>query len=378
MSGPGEGEVDAIARRFQLDGEIVAVARLAGGHINDSFRVYVRGPAGARSYLLQRLNPQVFPRPDRVVENVAWVTRHITGRLRAARVPDWPRRVLVLVPTRDGGEWLSDTGGVWRAFVFLDGTMVRQSAASAADCHTAGRAFGEFLRLVADYDGPPLHETIPGFHDTHGRFARLEAVARADPCGRVAGARGEVEAALGGRSLAERLPPLLASGEIPLRVVHNDAKISNVLLDGRTGEALCVVDLDTVMPGTALYDFGDMVRSMASPTAEDEEELSRVAVHLPMFEALARGYLETAGAVLTSRERELLVFAGRLITLEQAVRFLTDHLEGDRYYRVARPGHNLIRCRTQLALFHSLTQAAADLETIVSRVAAIAERFSRG
>jgi aminoglycoside phosphotransferase (APT) family kinase protein len=171
------------------------------------------------------------------------------------------------------------------------------------------------------------------------------------------------------------LPPLLRSGVVPVRIAHNDAKLANVLLDERSGEPLCVVDLDTVMPGSALYDFGDLVRSVTSPSLEDEEDLSQVGVRVPLFEALARGYLEAVGAVLTSVERDQLVFAGRLITLEQAVRFLTDHLEGDRYYRIARPGHNLIRARTQLRLFESLTEREGELQEIIRVLASPQSHF---
>jgi Ser/Thr protein kinase RdoA (MazF antagonist) len=357
----------AIAERFALEGEIVSVVPLAGGHINDSYRVDARTGDADRPYLLQSLNRRVFPRSDLVMENVSRVTRHLSSRLAAAGAADRERRALTLVPTRQGRDWHTEADGTcWRAFRFITGTVVLDRARDPRDAASAGRAFGGFLRLLADYDGPPLHETIPGFHDTAARFARLEEAVRADPCRRAAAARQEIQASMAHRSLADVLPPLVASGEVPRRIVHNDTKISNVLLDERTGEALCVIDLDTVMPGSALWDFGDMVRSMTSPTAEDEEDLSEVGVRVPMFAALARGYLEAAGTLLVPRERELLGFSGRLITLEQAVRFLTDHLEGDRYYRIERAGHNLARCRTQLALLQSLTEHAAELDAIVA------------
>ncbi|MGE5742951.1 MAG: phosphotransferase enzyme family protein [Gemmatimonadota bacterium] len=357
----------SIAERFALEGEIVSVVPLAGGHISHSYRVDVQAGDANRPFLLQSLNRRVFPRSDLVMENVSRVTRHLSSRLAAASVADRERRALTLVPTRRGADWHSEADGTcWRVFRFITGTVVHDRARDPQDAGSAGRAFGEFLRLLADDDSPPLHETIPGFHDTAARFARLEAVARADPCRRAASARQEIAAVMAQRSLADVLPPLMASGEVPQRIVHNDAKISNVLLDERTGEALCVIDLDTVMPGSALWDFGDLVRSMTSPTAEDEEDLAQVGVRVPMFTALARGYLDGAGTLLVPRERELLGFAGRLITLEQAVRFLTDHLEGDRYYRIERPGHNLVRCRTQLALLQSLTEHAAELDAIVA------------
>ena len=357
----------SIVDRFALEGEVVSVVPLAGGHINDSYRVDAQAGDARRAYLLQSLNRRVFPRSDLVMENVSRVTRHLSSRLATAGVADRERRALTLVPTRRGADWHTEADGTcWRVFRFITGTVALARARDPQDAGNAGRAFGHFLRLLADYDGPPLHETIPAFHDTAARIALLEGVARADPCRRAAAARREIEAVLARRSLADVLPPLVVSGELPRRIVHNDAKISNVLLDERTGEALCIIDLDTAMPGSALWDFGDMVRSMTSPAAEDEEDLMRVGVAVPMFAGLVQGYLEAAGTLLVPRERALLTFAGRLITLEQAVRFLTDHLEGDRYYRIERPGHNLARCRTQLALLQSLTEHAADLDAIVA------------
>ena len=358
----GAGDPREMVERFKLAGSVSRLEPLPGGHINDSYRV----DAGSESYLLQRLNPHVFHDAGAVMDNVSRVTGHVTARLRAAGVADWRRRTLSLVPARSGAEWVrDDSGAAWRMFGFITGTLVRERAESAADALAAGRSFGEFLRLLADYHGAPLTETIPGFHDTAARFERLEQAVRKDALRRVAGAGTEIALAQDQRQLADVLPPLLRSGAVPIRIAHNDAKPANVLLDERDGEPLCVVDLDTVMPGSALYDFGDLVRSVTSPTLEDEADLSRVGVQVPLFEALARGYLETAGAVLTPAERDRLVFAGRLITLEQAVRFLTDHLEGDRYYRIARPGHNLVRARTQLRLYESLTKREAELQQII-------------
>jgi len=366
------GHPRQVVELFTLAGKVLGIAPLPSGHINDSYRV----DAGSESYLLQRLNPQVFPDAGKVMDNVSRVTAHLTARLRAAGVVDWRRRTLALVPARTGADWVRDgAGAAWRLFGFISGTVVRERAESPADALAAGRSFGEFLRLLSDYHGAPLTETIPGFHDTAARFERLEQAVRKDARRRVAGARLEIELAMNQRRLADVLPPLLRSGAVPSRIAHNDAKLSNVLLDEPSGEPLCVVDLDTVMPGSALYDFGDLVRSAMSPTAEDEEDLSQVGVRVPMFEALVRGYLETAGTVLTPGERDLLVFAGRLITLEQAVRFLTDHLEGDRYYRIARPGHNLIRARTQLRLFESLTRREGELKEIIRVIASPQAHF---
>lgn len=361
---PGPDEVRAIAGRFRVAGSVTTLRPIPGGHINDTYRVETRRPDGTRrDYLLQRLNPHVFPRPDLVMENVARIARHLARR--AARYP-------ALIRSHEDGDSIPDAaGGVWRMFVHIDGTRVRDRVESPADARGVGRAFGEFLRLLADDGrggGPSLHETIPGFHDTRARFARLEAAVDADGLHRAAGSRTEIDAVFRDIALADVLPPLMASGAVPLRAVHNDAKIANVLFDRATGDPVCVIDWDTVMPGSALHDFGDLVRASVSPTAEDEPDTSEIRVRRELFRALAEGYLESARDVLTGEEVRLLVFAGRLITLEQAVRFLTDHLEGDRYYRIARPGHNLIRCQAQLALLRSLTDQEAALERIITEV----------
>jgi aminoglycoside phosphotransferase (APT) family kinase protein len=314
----------------------------AGAHINDSY--VVSSPGSSRRLLLQRLNRTVFSEPRRVMENVVRVTRHIGGPL-------------LLVPAADGRDWLEDDNGdVWRAYRYIEGAQSYQQPRSAAQAFAAARAFGEFQRRLADLPGPPLHETIPGFHDTPRRFAALERAVDRDPAGRAASARHEITAVLRHHP---RAGALMAAG-LPRRVVHNDAKIANLLFDA--GDTpICVVDLDTVMPGLALWDFGDLARSAATRAAEDETDLSRVTVEPDLFEALARGYLEGTGDLLDTEERRLLVTAAQVITLEQGVRFLTDYLEGDRYYRIARPAHNLERCRNQLHLFEQLVAGEAEL-----------------
>ena len=343
----------AVAGRFALGGEVHSIMSLPGGHINDSYRIDLGGKEEGTSFLLQRLNPHVFPRPDHVMENVARVTRHIASQ---------GGPTLTLVPTTDGRDWLVDgAGGVWRSFRWIPDSVVRVRAESPAACYTCGNAFGEFLRLVGNYDGTRLHETIPGFHDTAGRFSQLDAAVQRAASSRLADAQAEVKALLAERSVAGVLPPRFAAGALPTRIVHNDAKIANVLFDRSSDAALCVVDLDTVMPGSPLADFGDLVRSCTSPAAEDERDQSQVGADPERFAALARGFLEGSGDLLSQPERELLVFAGRWITLEQAVRFLTDYLGGDRYYRVSYPDHNLVRARAQLALYRSLTDQEAGL-----------------
>jgi Ser/Thr protein kinase RdoA (MazF antagonist) len=349
----------AIAGRFALGGEVHSIMSLPGGHINDSYRVDLGGKEGGTSFLLQRLNPHVFPRPDHVMENVARVTRHIASQ---------GGPTLTLMPTIDGRDWLVDgAGGVWRLFRWIPDSVVRLRAESPEDCYVCGKAFGEFLRLVGNYGGPPLHETIPGFHDTERRFSQLVAAVEQAASTRLADAQAEVRAVLGERSVAGVLPPRFASGGLPTRIVHNDAKIANVLFDRWNDAALCVVDLDTVMPGSPLADFGDLVRSCVSPAGEDERDLPKVWADPARFTSLARGFLEGSGDLLSREERKLFVFAGRWITLEQTVRFLTDYLDGDRYYRVSYPDHNLVRARAQLALYRSLTNQESGLAKLVTR-----------
>lgn len=346
-------EARAVAGRFALGGDVRSIMSLPGGHINDSFRIDLGGKEEGTSFLLQRLNPHVFPRPDHVMENVARVTRHIARQ---------GGPTLTLMPTTDGRDWLVDgAGGVWRLFRWIPDSVVHVRAESPAACYACGKAFGEFLRLVGNYAGPPLHETIPGFHDTKRRFAQLDAAVSRAASNRLADAQREITALLGERAVADVLPPRFASGALPTRIVHNDAKIANVLFDRTTDAALCVVDLDTVMPGSPLADFGDLVRSCVSAAAEDERNVAAVTADPARFESLARGFLEGSGDLLSEPERELLVFAGRWITLEQAVRFLTDYLDGDRYYRVTYPDHNLVRARAQLALYRSLTGQESGL-----------------
>jgi aminoglycoside phosphotransferase (APT) family kinase protein len=324
------------------------------------------GSEGRRRFLLQHVNRFVFRKPEELMENMVRLTRHVAARLSRDSVPEPERRVLRLVPTREGASYHCEPDGeVWRLLVWIEGTRSTEQAESPAQAGAAAAAFGHFLRQIADLPGPPLHETIPRFHDTPARLAALDDAVRADSVGRVAGARPEVEAILDRRPLGQALADRVVDGELTPRPTHNDAKIANVLFDAATGEPLCVVDLDTVMPGLALHDFGDMVRSMVSDVAEDEPEPGRVEVRVPVFEALARGFAEAAGASLSPLERSLLPTGALVITLEQAARFLADHLEGDPYYRTARPGHNLDRARVQLKLLEALEAHGVELQRIV-------------
>jgi aminoglycoside phosphotransferase (APT) family kinase protein len=341
---------------FRLPGAVSAIEPFPAGHINDSFLVACAPAAGrGRRFLLQRLNRIVFPRPRPVMENVARVTAHLADKLQTGGATDPERRALSLVATDGPAPWyLDERGDCWRAYRFIEGAGARERIATPDEARAAGRAFGAFLAALSDLPGAALHETIPGFHDTAGRYAALDAAAAADRVGRAAAVRDELAVLQSHRHLAGVLPPLVASGRIPIRTVHNDAKVSNLLVDGGTGEPVCVVDLDTVMPGSALHELGDLVRSAASEAAEDEPDAGTVRVRPEIVEALQRGYVEGTGALLTPDEQALFHFAGQLITLEQAVRFLTDYLDGDRYYRTTRSGQNLDRARVQIRVLEGL------------------------
>ena len=353
------------AHAFATPGTLAALEPFPGGHIHAAHLATYRHGGGTARFLLQQLNTRVFPDPERVMDNIERVTAHLTRALARARVRDLDRRTLTLVHTRQGASWHRDGDGrVWRLYQFIEGAVARPAPRDAEDAAAAARAFGEFQRLLADVPDPPLHPTIPDFHFTPARLAALEGAVDADLLGRAAGARADIEAVFATHGLAHAL----VDAHLPVRVTHNDAKISNLLFDAETGAGLCVVDLDTVMPGLAGYDFGDLVRSMATRAAEDEPDLSRVRLEPALVQAIARGYLREAREFLSSPERALLVTAARVIVLEQAARFLADHLEGDLYYRIARPGQNLDRARTQIRLLAELDTHAAALEREVARL----------
>jgi aminoglycoside phosphotransferase (APT) family kinase protein len=366
---PTRDDAVAVLARFDVAGQLLSLEPHTSGLINHSWLARFASPEGPRRYLLQQINRHVFHRPEEVMENMARVTGHVALHLAREGVPDVQRRVLSLVSTREGSTHTRDEGGeTWRLVPWLESTRPIEHASTESEARETARAFGRFLAQLQDLPGPPLHETIVGFHDTPARLATFERAVAADRVARAASCRAEVEALRGRRALASALALPASRGEIPVRPTHNDAKIANVLFDERTGEALCVVDLDTVMPGLSLHDFGDLARSGVSDSDEDERDLSRVAVRVPFFEALARGFVEGAGRALSPAERSLLVTGAEVIVYEQAIRFLGDHLDGDRYYRTSRPGHNLDRARNQIRLLEELEARGPELRRIVAAI----------
>jgi Ser/Thr protein kinase RdoA (MazF antagonist) len=353
-----------ILDQFQLYGRIVSFAPFGSGHINDTF-ASVCDQAGTKvRYVHQRVNSGVFKRPDELMENVERVTAH--QRIKHAGEPGASRSHLTLVPAKDGRPYLiDDEGEYWRTYLFVEGAKTHNVVTSVSQAEEAAAAFARFQRDLSDMPGDRPHETIPGFHDSPERLQALESAVDRDAHNRAAQAREEIDFALSRKAESRYLLDLKADGRLPERVTHNDTKINNVMLDDITGRGVCVIDLDTVMPGLVHYDFGDLVRTSTSPTAEDETDLSKVGMRLPMFEALVRGYMREAGGFLTDCEIDELPFAGVLMTLTIGVRFLTDFLSGDLYFKTARPDHNLDRCRTQFALVRSIEQQREEMDRVL-------------
>jgi len=366
-----ERQLQEISKQFQIYGEILHAETCKIGHINETYTAtYDQGGTRVR-YIHQKINRNVFKDPPAVMSNLIRVSRHLRDKLEAEGAKDITRRCLTVIPTRDGRPYYRDQQGeYWRTFVFIEGLETFEAVQTPAQAAAAGRAFGEFQRLLADLPGERLHETIPDFHHTRKRFAALTRAIQEDRLNRAASAKPEIAFALRHEKIVDVLLNAHAKGKIPERITHNDTKFNNVMMDVLTGKAMCVVDLDTVMPGLALYDFGDMVRTTTSPTLEDEPDLKKVRMHLPMFEALARGYLSSAGEFLTAAEKSHLAFAGKLITFNIGIRFLTDYLNGDTYFRVHRPGHNLDRCRTQFKLIESIEEQEEAMQKFVDNLEA--------
>jgi len=352
--------------QFAIAGDFAGAQFLKVGHINDTYLVDSDNNGVREQLIFQRINHFVFPDPERLMANFEKITCHIRAKLERipGRNPD--RETLNLLPARSGGTFhLSSDGNYWRAYRFVGDAYILNVATKPEEAFEAGRAFGCFQKLLSDLDASSLYETIPFFHHTPRRFARFKEVLEKDTLGRAKGARDAVDFALDRKTMTSVITDALEGGRLPLRITHNDTKINNVLFDNRTGKAICIIDLDTTMPGSPLYDFGDMVRTTTSFAAEDERDLARVKLELEMFRALADGYLEEARDFLTPQEIDLLVFSGRLITFTIGLRFLTDFLEGDVYFRVHRPGHNLDRARAQFALVQSMEKLEKAMDECI-------------
>ena len=355
----------AAANAFDFGGPVVCDARHYGeGHINDTFVVWREDRS--KRFILQRINTDTFTDPVGLMENICGVTRHLREKILAAG-GDPARETLNVIPTLSGAACHLDAeGGAWRAYDFVEDTICLQQVGSEADFRTVAETLGKFQNQLADYPASTLHETIARFHDTPNRYANFEKALSADALGRAKDIAPEAAFIHAREKDCHTLLDLLAAGEIPLRVTHNDTKINNVLIDAATGKGICVIDLDTVMPGLSAYDFGDSIRTGANDCAEDEPDQSKVHFDLHLYEVFAKGYLSTAGAAMSPAEKKSLAWGAKLMTLECGIRFLTDYLEGDHYFHTARPDHNLDRARTQFTLVRQMEEVFDQMLEIVS------------
>ena len=354
-----------------INGTLVQQSPYGNGHINDTFLLrYETADHSEKKYILQRMNHDIFRNPPLLMENIVHVTDHLRGIIRS-RGGDPERETLNVLKTRDGASFFRDSGGsYWRVFPFIERSVCLEKVRNAKDFYDSAVAFGSFQKMLADFPAGTQHETIPNIHNTSSRFRDFRAAVQSGERERAALARTEIAFALDRESETAVLTALLDAGALPLRVTHNDTKLNNILFDADTGKALCIIDLDTVMPGLSLYDFGDSIRFGASTGDEDEPDLDKVSLDLSLFEAFTKGYLEGCAGSLTAKEIEMLPMGAKLMTYECGIRFLADFLTGDTYFKVHRENHNLDRARTQFKL-------VADMEAKWDQMKAIVEKYSR-
>jgi hypothetical protein len=357
-----------ILSRFCFQGQFIQAESYDFGHINDTYIAYFRLP-GTRvhRYIFQRINQHVFKKPEEVMANIEAVTTHLRNKIAAAG-GNPNRESLTLVPALDGRSYCRTQGGdFWRAYTYIENAQTYHIPQSRVHIYNAGRAFGRFQRYLDDFPTIDLHETIPDFHHTPKRLKTFIDVVEADRRNRAISVKDEIEFVLQRAGEASIIVDLISNGNLPLRVTHNDTKFNNVMIDDHTGEGVCVIDLDTVMPGSALYDFGDAIRSIANTAAEDERDLSKVHFNLDTFKVFTSGYTDAVGDILTAVEFERLVFSAWLMTLECGMRFLTDHIDGDVYFRIHRQNHNLDRSRTQFKLVQDMEINFEEMTKIVTK-----------
>ena len=363
-----EAILNEVIAAYDFPETLMGAVRYGSGHINDTFCLVCQPQEGkAIRFVLQGLSVAAFPRQDELMENFIGVTSHLRRKIEAAG-GDAMRETLNLVNTRDGKPYYTDsTGKVWRLMPYVEGTVCLQKATPEL-FEASARAFGRFQRLLNDYPAHTLHESIVNFHNTEDRFAKFLAALEADKLGRAKDVQAEIQFVMDRKADCSVALQALRDGKLPLRVTHNDTKLNNVMLDADTRKALCVIDLDTVMPGLSLYDFGDSIRFGASSAAEDETDLDKVYVRLEMFDAFAKGFIDGLDHSLTEEEIRSLPMGAYILTLETGIRFLTDYLNGDTYFKIHREHHNLDRCRTQFKL-------VADMEAHLDEMKAIVKKY---
>lgn len=349
---------------FQIEGSFLDACPYGSGHINDTFVV----EATDKRYIFQRINHNIFKNPPAMMENIIRVTDHIRGKLQAQDSALADRQLRVINTNDNANCYKDENGNYWRVYNLIENTYTCDVIENDAQAFEAARMFGWFQKMLIDLPGPQLHETIPDFHNTPKRFRDFKQILEADPCNRAKDVKAEIDFSFEYAWISDVLPDLVDKGQIPIRIIHNDTKINNVMMDNETNEGICVIDLDTVMPGLSLYDFGDMIRTAISPAEEDEQDLSKVVMLMPRFEKLVEGFVQENGDFLNDAEKQHLVFGGKLIIFEQFIRFFSDHLAGDVYYKIHRENHNLDRSRTQMKLLQSIIAREEQMNNVVEKV----------
>lgn len=362
-----EQVIREVAEGFCLPEKLLEMTPYGSGHINDTFRLTYEVDGKQKRYILQRMNKKIFKKPIELMENVMSVTKWLRGKVEE-NGGDPDRETMETILAKDGRPYLVDSEGeYWRVYAFIEGTISYDRVENPEDFYQSALSFGHFQRLLADYPAKTLHETIPDFHNTVQRFENFKRAVEEDILGRAKEVQEEIQFVMDRENFVPILCELEASGQMPTRVTHNDTKLNNVLIDHETGKGICVVDLDTVMPGLAVNDFGDSIRFGASTGAEDEQDLSKISCDLNLYEAYTKGFIEGCGGALTEMELDHLPTGAIMMTLECGMRFLTDYLEGDHYFKIHREGQNLDRCRTQFKLVKDMEEKMPQLKEIVKK-----------
>lgn len=359
---------EEVISNFPFEGVLKECGVYGSGHINDTYLLVFDNAAPEETrIILQRMNKDVFENPVELMENITGVTSYLKERI-VEQGGDPERETLNVIPAKDGKPYYLDSqGDYWRVYRFITDATSYDQVEKPEHFYQSAVAFGNFQRLLADYPAETLHETIEGFHDTRSRFAVFKKAVEDDVMGRADSVREEIQFVLDREDVANYFGDLLDRKEIPVRVTHNDTKLNNIMIDNKTGKGICVIDLDTVMPGLAMNDFGDSIRFGASTAAEDEKDLSKVSCSMELFELYAKGFIEGCGGKLTEKEILLMPMGAKVMTFECGMRFLTDYLQGDVYFKTHREGHNLDRCRTQFKLVGDMEKKRHMMQEIVKK-----------
>ncbi|MCR5720455.1 MAG: aminoglycoside phosphotransferase family protein [Lachnospiraceae bacterium] len=358
-------KIDEARDNFRFDSEVVSCERYGNGHINDTF--LVKCSSGTR-YIFQRMNHLIFRNPEELMKNVCNVTSFLRKKI-IANGGDPDRETMNVVLTKDGKPYYKDSiGSYWRVYLFVEESLSFDVVEKPEDFYQSAYAFGRFQFLLSDFDASQLFDVIPDFHNTPKRFEHFKEVVAKNELGRNDSVKDEIQFVMDRAEDMKLTYSMLESGELPLRVTHNDTKLNNVLIDKKTGMGLCVIDLDTVMPGLSINDFGDSIRFGANTAAEDEKDISKVSLSLDLFETYAKGFLKGCGGKLTDKELEMMPYGAKTMTLECGMRFLTDYLEGDTYFRTHYEGHNVVRCHTQFELVRDMERKMDDMKAIIAKI----------